>query len=99
MVDGLGNNTLYVCIWKHSKTLFLGIACGHLYYFLEDVFPNQPYGFHILETPTILKRIFNPAPMPYVEVDERPGGYNWGAERPQNEEASSDEDDDVVVVQ
>jgi Derlin-2/3 len=76
----------------------LGIACGHLYYFLEDVFPNQPYGFHILKTPAILKRIFDPAPMPYVDVDERPGGYNWGAEQPLQREESSD-DDDVVVVQ
>uniref|UniRef100_A0AC35GLT3 Derlin n=1 Tax=Panagrolaimus sp. PS1159 TaxID=55785 RepID=A0AC35GLT3_9BILA len=77
----------------------LGIACGHLYYFLEDVFPNQPYGFHILKTPAILKRIFDPAPMPYVDVDERPGGYNWGAEQPLQREESSDDDDDVVVVQ
>lgn len=29
----------------------MGIAVGHVYYFLEDVFPNQPSGFRILQTP------------------------------------------------
>jgi Derlin-2/3 len=28
---------------------------GHVYYFLEDVFPNQPCGFKILRTIWILK--------------------------------------------
>ncbi|XP_073530740.1 derlin-2-like isoform X4 [Phyllobates terribilis] len=32
----------------------LGIAAGHLYYFLEDVFPNQPGGMRLLVTPEIL---------------------------------------------
>ena len=31
-----------------------GIAIGHIYYFLEDVFPEQPGGFKILRTPIIL---------------------------------------------
>ncbi|XP_053938798.1 uncharacterized protein LOC104064482 isoform X3 [Cuculus canorus] len=41
----------------------LGIAVGHIYYFLEDVFPNQPGGKKLLLTPgflwylTHLKRI------------------------------------------
>lgn len=32
----------------------MGIAVGHVYYFLEDVFPNQPGGFRLLETPRFL---------------------------------------------
>jgi len=32
----------------------LGIAIGHLYFFLEDVFPNQPGGRRLLTTPRIL---------------------------------------------
>ncbi|KAI6214780.1 Derlin [Aphelenchoides besseyi] len=56
-----------------------GIACGHLYYFLEDVFPHQPNGFRVLETPAFLHWLFSPAPLPRIEIDERPGGFNWGA--------------------
>ncbi|KAM4051491.1 derlin-3 [Anomaloglossus baeobatrachus] len=37
----------------------LGIAAGHIYYFLEDVFPNQPGGKKLLVTPEILKQIFD----------------------------------------
>lgn len=32
----------------------MGIAVGHIYYFLEDVFPNQSGGFRILETPKFM---------------------------------------------
>jgi Derlin-2/3 len=63
----------------------LGIACGHLYYFLEDVFPNQPNGFRVLETPTVLKWLFDPAPLPHVNIHERPGGFNWGEDQNQPE--------------
>ena len=72
-----------------------------MYYFLEDVFPNQPYGFRILETPYIIKRIFDTAPLPYVEVDQRPGGYEWGAAAPTpaaDQGNQSSDDEDVVVV-
>ena len=31
-----------------------GIAVGHVYYFLEDVFPQQQGGFRILKTPGFL---------------------------------------------
>ncbi|XP_068127662.1 derlin-3 isoform X2 [Hyperolius riggenbachi] len=40
-------------------TDFLGIAAGHSYYFLEDVYPNQPGGRKLLVTPAILKQIFD----------------------------------------
>ncbi|XP_028938283.1 derlin-2 isoform X2 [Ornithorhynchus anatinus] len=59
----------------------LGIAVGHVYFFLEDVFPNQPGGGRILRTPSFLKAIFDTAdddpnynPLP----EERPGGFAWG---------------------
>nr|XP_060503615.1 derlin-2 isoform X3 [Panthera onca] len=59
----------------------LGIAVGHIYFFLEDVFPNQPGGIRILKTPSVLKAIFdtpdedpNYNPLP----EERPGGFAWG---------------------
>ncbi|XP_062887681.1 derlin-2-like isoform X1 [Mobula hypostoma] len=32
----------------------LGIVVGHVYYFLEDVFPNQPGGVKLLVTPSFL---------------------------------------------
>ncbi|KPP61125.1 derlin-2-like [Scleropages formosus] len=59
----------------------LGIAVGHVYFFLEDVFPNQPGGGRWLKTPTILKMLFdspeqdaNYNPLP----EDRPGGFGWG---------------------
>jgi len=71
----------------------LGIGIGHLYFFLEDVFPNQPGGKKLLATPYILKLLFdthaedpNYDPLP----EERPGGFDWGANRrgaPENEDA------------
>jgi len=45
----------------------VGIAVGHIYYFLEDVFPVQEGGFKILNTPEILKRIFNENYTPPVD--------------------------------
>lgn len=64
---------------------FIGIVVGHIYYFLEDVFPNQAGGFRILQTPRLIKYLFesppedpNYNPLP----EDRPGGFNWG-ERPQ----------------
>lgn len=32
----------------------IGIAVGHIYYFLEDVCPNQPGGMRILKTPWVM---------------------------------------------
>lgn len=73
----------------------LGIACGHLYYFLEDVFPNQPGGFRVLETPSFLKWLLDPPPLPRVDLNERPGGYNWGIEDDHPAAAAAAEDDDA----
>uniref|UniRef100_A0A9L0JTQ5 Derlin n=1 Tax=Equus asinus TaxID=9793 RepID=A0A9L0JTQ5_EQUAS len=36
-----------------------GIAVGHIYYFLEDVFPNQPGGKRLLHTPSFLKLLLD----------------------------------------
>ncbi|XP_037014612.1 derlin-3 isoform X4 [Artibeus jamaicensis] len=53
-----------------------GIAVGHIYYFLEDVFPNQPGGKRLLLTPSFLKLLLdapeedpNYLPLP----EEQPG--------------------------
>ncbi len=59
----------------------LGMAVGHIYYFLEDVFPNQPNGWRILQTPMALKVLCDPAPEdPSYDPlpEERPGGFDWG---------------------
>nr|XP_046241805.1 derlin-2-like isoform X1 [Scatophagus argus] len=37
----------------------LGISVGHMYYFLEDVFPNQPGGKKLLMTPGLLRTMFD----------------------------------------
>ncbi|XP_021061068.1 derlin-3 isoform X4 [Mus pahari] len=40
-------------------TDLLGILVGHIYYFLEDVFPNQPGGKRLLLTPSVLKLLLD----------------------------------------
>uniref|UniRef100_A0A3B3ZGX3 Derlin n=1 Tax=Periophthalmus magnuspinnatus TaxID=409849 RepID=A0A3B3ZGX3_9GOBI len=55
----------------------LGIAVGHVYFFLEDVFPNQPGGGRWLKTKMLFDTPeedanYNPLP------EERPGGFAWG---------------------
>lgn len=47
----LGNSVL---------TDVLGISIGHIYYYLQDVFPYLPGGFRILKTPRIIVYLFNP---------------------------------------
>lgn len=32
----------------------MGMVVGHMYYFIEDVFPEQRGGFRLLSTPQIL---------------------------------------------
>lgn len=60
----------------------LGIAVGHIYYFLEDVFPNQPGGKRLLVTPRLLKRIF--------EVPEEDPNYNPLPEDPTERQPDAD---------
>uniref|UniRef100_A0A6B2E4H3 Derlin n=1 Tax=Phlebotomus kandelakii TaxID=1109342 RepID=A0A6B2E4H3_9DIPT len=59
----------------------MGMIVGHVYYFLEDVFPNQRNGCKLLVTPQFLKRIFdeNDQNPEYAALPEdRPGGFDWG---------------------
>ncbi|XP_045391047.1 derlin-3 isoform X4 [Lemur catta] len=56
----------------------LGIAVGHTYYFLEDVFPKQPGGKRLLLTPGFLKLLLDgpeedPDYLPLPE--EQPGPH------------------------
>ncbi|XP_003745341.1 derlin-3 [Galendromus occidentalis] len=37
----------------------IGIVVGHMYYFLEDVFPRQPGGFKVINTPQWLKSLLD----------------------------------------
>ncbi|XP_032112558.1 derlin-3 isoform X4 [Sapajus apella] len=56
----------------------LGIAVGHIYYFLEDVFPNQPGGKRLLLTPGFLKLLLDaPAEDPNYQPlpEEQPGPH------------------------
>uniref|UniRef100_A0A8D2JFE5 Derlin n=1 Tax=Varanus komodoensis TaxID=61221 RepID=A0A8D2JFE5_VARKO len=52
----------------------LGIAVGHVYYFLEDVFPNQPGGKKLLLTPGFLT-LGSPRFLPrhFQQVEGNPG--------------------------
>lgn len=62
----------------------LGIVVGHIYYFLEDIFPNQPGGMKLLVTPGFLKAIFDVAeedPNYNMLPEDRPVGFNWGREQ------------------
>ncbi|XP_037289822.1 derlin 2 isoform X2 [Rhipicephalus microplus] len=59
----------------------VGVIVGHIYYFLEDVFPNQRGGFRLLATPRFIKYLFEspPADPNYNPLPEdRPGGFDWG---------------------
>lgn len=64
----------------------VGMAVGHIYYFVEDVLPNERGGCRLLKTPQILKTMFDSPPEDpdYIPLpEERPGGYNWGGENEQ----------------
>lgn len=47
-----------VMIGSSTVVDIIGIIVGHFYYFFEDVFPNTPHGFRILETPRFIKSAF-----------------------------------------
>eukprot|EP01120_Amphizonella_sp_Union-15-10_P014715 TRINITY_DN7236_c0_g1_i2.p1 TRINITY_DN7236_c0_g1~~TRINITY_DN7236_c0_g1_i2.p1 ORF type:complete len:242 (-),score=40.70 TRINITY_DN7236_c0_g1_i2:71-751(-) len=47
----------------------MGIAVGHLYYFLEDIYPRNT-GRRFLKTPSILKQIFDAPPDVPIEVHQ-----------------------------
>ena len=68
---------------------------------MQDVFPNQPGGWRILKTPTILKVLCDDpadsddaaayAPLP---EDERPGGFDWGNQEERRAAEAGDEEDE-----
>ncbi|XP_008416023.1 derlin-2-like isoform X2 [Poecilia reticulata] len=51
----------------------LGIGVGHLYYFLEDVFPNQPGGRKLLTTPDLLRVMFDPPGRRFLQEEQQEG--------------------------
>ncbi|CAF0800473.1 unnamed protein product [Brachionus calyciflorus] len=58
----------------------MGIAVGHIYYYLEDVFPKQPGGFRTLKTPKFIEWLFETRETNEFENivhEERPGGWQW----------------------
>ncbi|KAJ8957332.1 hypothetical protein NQ318_004811 [Aromia moschata] len=66
----------------------MGIAVGHIYYFLEDVFPNQRGGFKILKTPSLLRALCDGLPddADYQRLpEEQPGGFEWGNQNDREE--------------
>jgi len=36
------------------------MVIGHIYYFLEDIFPNKPGGRRLIRTPQFLKNLCDP---------------------------------------
>ncbi|XP_016147259.1 derlin-2-like [Sinocyclocheilus grahami] len=73
----------------------LGIGVGHIYYFLEDVFPNQPGGRKLLTTPGIFRVLFdmpqedpNYAPLP----EDQSGISRNGQGVEDNGQGQNDED-------
>ncbi|KAL0979549.1 hypothetical protein UPYG_G00186440 [Umbra pygmaea] len=56
----------------------LGIGVGHVYYFLEDVFPNQPGGRKLLITPRLLRTVFDtPEEDGYAPLPEEQAAEGW----------------------
>eukprot|EP01135_Chromosphaera_perkinsii_P002756 Nk52_evm124s226 gene=Nk52_evmTU124s226 len=61
----------------------IGIAVGHVYYFLEDVYPEMT-GRRLLEAPAIIKWICGEGQAAAIAIDSdvvqpgQPGGFDWG---------------------
>ena len=81
-VSALGSDGLFTAFGElHHCGSPRHCSRAYIYFFLEDVFPNQPGGGRLLRTPSVLKAIFdtpeddpNYNPLP----EERPGGFAWG---------------------
>lgn len=60
----------------------IGIIVGHFYYFFEDVFPNEPHGFRVLETPRFIKSAFRAIGFdePPFPEEERPEQFDFANE-------------------
>lgn len=61
----------------------VGMAIGHIYFFLEDVLPRQRGGEKLLKAPRFLRKLLDGLPDepdygPLPEADNvRPGGFDW----------------------
>lgn len=71
----------------------VGMAIGHIYFFMEDVLPRQSGGQKLLKTPRFLRKLLDGVPDepeygPLPELNNvRPGGFDW---RRRNEENDND---------
>ncbi|CAL8129656.1 unnamed protein product [Orchesella dallaii] len=74
----------------------IGIAVGHTFYFLEDVFPDQPGGFRILITPRILQQLFeeDEDEEEYYEEDEDEDDEEYYEEDDEEYYEEDEEEDD-----
>eukprot|EP01134_Creolimax_fragrantissima_P003347 CFRG3347T1 len=68
----------------HSPVIdLMGMAVGHVYYYLEDFYPALS-GRRLLKTPNYIKMIFEDAPNPGIPENQfipdapSPGGFDWG---------------------
>lgn len=66
----------------------IGIIVGHFYYFFEDVFPYEPHGFRVLETPRFIKAIFDRLGIDETPIQEedRPEQFNFANEQQQQQD-------------
>ena len=77
----------------------IGIVVGHIYYFLEDVYPEMT-GRRVLEAPEFIKWACGEGRRPAaVSVDGevrtgRPGGYDWGTGA--EEDAAGEREEDAM---
>jgi hypothetical protein len=60
----------------------VGLAAGHLYFFLADVVPLE-YGINLIKTPNFFRRVGRPAPRANVGAAPAGGGrlFHGGAQR------------------
>lgn len=73
-----------ILLGSSSVVDIIGIIVGHFYYFFEDVFPNEPHGFRVLETPRFIKTIFSRLGIdePPLQEEDRPEQFNFINEQP-----------------
>lgn len=82
---------LSILLGSSTVVDIIGIIVGHFYYFFEDVFPNEPHGFRILETPRIIKIVFNALGIdePPMQEEDRPEQFNFVNEPSQQQEPTT----------
>lgn len=63
----------------------LGIAAGHIYYFLEDVYPQLENGRRVLKTPRIIQMMFS-NDTGEIDLPDFPWDQNAAANNPQDDQ-------------